>query len=69
MLHPDTVPEGGAGAPGPRYRPADCCELVARLSAAQAGKKPRRCFTLIPFPKAALARLVRATGPQIAVNS
>ncbi|GKQ18270.1 hypothetical protein NUBL21980_14870 [Klebsiella michiganensis] len=73
MHHPDTIPEAALRA-CPGYRIVDAeepvarsAQLVARLSAARAGKKPRRCITPTPSRRRRCAP-VRATGSQMPGN-
>ncbi|WP_049070867.1 hypothetical protein, partial [Klebsiella michiganensis] len=60
-------PEAALDAPDPGYRPADGAEPVARLSAARAGRKAEVALRAASRRRR-LTRLVRATGPQTAVN-
>ncbi|WP_373170511.1 hypothetical protein, partial [Klebsiella sp. Q11] len=52
----------------PGYRSADGCEPVARLSAAQAGKKTAARHPASHLPRRRRVAPVRATDPQAVVN-
>ncbi|MBZ7151475.1 hypothetical protein C6400_28530 [Klebsiella michiganensis] len=61
-----SVPDCGAAAPYPGYRPTDGDEPVAR--ARRVKRRPReRCAAWLNSPEAML-RICPATGPQTAMN-
>ncbi|MGX6481609.1 hypothetical protein, partial [Klebsiella michiganensis] len=64
--HSGTFPAGGALRLS-GHRPADSGGLVARLSAARAGEKPRLFITPAHSPQAARCACP-GTGPQTAVD-